>query len=307
MDRLKAIECLVSAVECGTLSKAAEKLQISVAAVSRGVSELESHLGIRLLQRTSRRLVLTEGGNHFYQRGKQLLLDLEEAEAEASQTIAQPTGTLKVNVPVTFGIQHLAPLWPDFLQRYPELRLELSLSDQKVDVLEAGYDLVVRIAALPDSSLIARRIATTHSLLCAAPSYLARVGLPNHPDELSQMQAIGYSYARQRDEWNFQHIHSGQTARVTVPTHMQVNNGDTIRLAALSGMGVILQPSFLVGDDLKAGRLVQLLPEWQGPTYGVYALYPSRKHLSAKVRVLVDYLQHAFGAAAEQDPWCSLA
>ena len=241
------------------------------------------------------------------QRGKQLLLDLEEAEAEASQTTAQPTGTLKVNVPVTFGIQHLAPLWPDFLQRYPELRLELSLSDQKVDVLEAGYDLVVRIAALPDSSLIARRIATTNSLLCAAPSYLARVGLPNHPDELSQMQAIGYSYARQRDEWNFQHIHSGQTARVTVPTHMQVNNGDTIRLAALSGMGVILQPSFLVGDDLKAGRLVQLLPEWQGPTYGVYALYPSRKHLSAKVRVLVDYLQQAFGAAAEQDPWCSLA
>ena len=241
MDRLKAIECLVSAVECGTLSKAAEKLQISVAAVSRGVSELESHLGIRLLQRTSRRLVLTEGGNHFYQRGKQLLLDLEEAEAEASQTTAQPTGTLKVNVPVTFGIQHLAPLWPDFLQRYPELRLELSLSDQKVDVLEAGYDLVVRIAALPDSSLIARRIATTHSLLCAAPSYLARVGLPNHPDELSQMQAIGYSYARQRDEWNFQHIHSGQTARVTVPTHMQVNNGDTIRLAALSGMGVIFE------------------------------------------------------------------
>lgn len=303
MDRLRSIDMFVRAVETGNLSRAAEALQLSPAAVSRGVAELEAHLGIRLLQRSSRRLALTEGGQAFYERAKQILQDLEEAEAVAAATTTQPTGTLKVNAPLTFGIRHLAPLWPRFVASYPAIRLDLSLSDQVVDVLEGGYDLVVRIARLQSTSLVARKLAATRMILCAAPAYLAEHGEPQSPAQLSRHRCLGYSYWTSHDEWEFTAPDGAERIRVRVDSPFRANNGDSLREAALAGVGIALQPSFLVGADVARGELVELLPGYRSLELGIYALMPTRKHLPTKVRVLVDFLIDAFGGAPERDPW----
>ena len=282
----------VAVVEAGSFVAAGEVLRVSKAAVSRGVIELETRLGARLLQRTTRRLSLTEAGRAYYGHCKQILAELDEADRAVGMVTGHPVGRLRVNAPFSFGISHLAPLWGPFMERYPEVDLELTLSDRLVDVVEEGFDVVIRISRLQDSTLVYRRLATTRILLCASPEYLARHGTPATVDEIARHPVIAYSYAAQGDVWRF--TTADGVREVQTRPRMRTNNGDTCRAVALAHQGLVLQPDFLVGADLAHGRLVEVLPECRGPEIGVYAVYPSRKHLSVKIRALVDYLASAF-------------
>jgi len=292
MDRFLEMQTLVAVVDAGSFVKAADSLSLSKAAVSRYVADLEARLGVRLLQRTTRRLSLTEAGQGFYARSKELLAGVDEAEAELTSRSGAASGLLRINAPVTFGILHLAPLWGLFRSQYPDVALDLTLADRVVDLVEDGYDMAIRIATLPSSTLVSKRLASTRMLLCASPAYLAAKGTPLHPRDLALHAVIAYTYWAAKDEWHF----DGPEGTVSVTTRpcIHANNGDTCRAAALAHQGIILQPSFLVGEDLAAGRLVELLPAYRSLEMGIYAVYPSRKHVPPKVRVLVDFLASHF-------------
>jgi DNA-binding transcriptional LysR family regulator len=299
MDRLRAFEVFVTVVSRGSFTRAADVLETSPANVTRYVNELEAHLGTRLLNRTSRRLSLTEGGETFYARCKAILDDVAETEGLVSSASVEPRGRLRINAPVSFGILHLAPLWPEFMHKYPEVELDVALIDRVVDIVDEGYDLAIRISRSGSTSHAARKLATSRNILCASPAYLASYGYPATPADLVEHRCIGYSYAATGDEWQL--IDNERKAHtVKVNCHMHTNNGDTARAAALAGHGVIWQPTFLVGYDLRAGKLVQVLPEYRLPDIDVLALYPSRRHLSAKIRAMIDFLADSFGGVP---PW----
>ena len=292
MDRLEAMRVFVAVVDAGSFVAASDALPMSKAAVSRHVAELEAHLGVRLLNRTTRRLSLTPEGEVFHARCKEVLASVDEAEAEITSRSGEATGLLRVNAPFTFGLLHLAPLWMAFMASHPKLTLDVTLSDRVVDLVEEGFDLAVRIARLPDSSLVSRQIASTRLVLCASPGYLRQHGTPRHPAELAQHQVAAYSLFSMGDNWSF----TGPQGAVTVKVspRLRCNNGDTCRLAALRHQGIVLQPSFLVGPDLQAGALVELMPEYRSIELVVYVVYPSRKFVSPKVRLLIDFLVEAF-------------
>ncbi len=292
MDRLEAMRVFAAVVDAGSFVAASDALPMSKAAVSRHVAELESHLGVRLLNRTTRRLSLTPEGEVFHTRCKEVLASVEEAEAEITSRSGEATGLLRVNAPFTFGLLHLAPLWVAFMANHPKLTLDVTLSDRVVDLVEEGFDIAVRIARLPDSSLVSRQIASTRLVLCASPGYLRQHGTPRHPADLAQHQVAAYSLFSMGDHWSF----TGPQGPVSVKVspRLRCNNGDTCRLAALRHQGIVLQPSFLVGPDLQAGTLVELMPEFRSIELGVYVVYPSRKFVSPKVRLLIDFLVEAF-------------
>jgi len=295
MDRFLEMQTFCAVVDAGSFVKAADVLGVSKAAVSRYVGELEARLGVRLLHRTTRRMSLTEEGTVFDARCRELLSGVEEAEAELSSRSGAARGLLRVNAPVTFGIRHLAPLWATFRDRHPQVRVDVTLSDRVVDLVDEGYDLAIRIATLPSSTLISKRLATTRMVLCASPPYLKSRGVPSHPSDLADHDVIAYSYWSSGDQWPFDGPDG--PVSVTIKPWMHSNNGDTCRAVALAHQGVILQPSFLVGDDLAAGRLVELLPEFRSIELGIYAIYPTRKHVALKVRALIDFLAQQFSAA----------
>ncbi|SDP87989.1 transcriptional regulator, LysR family [Rhodoferax sp. OV413] len=292
MDRFLEMQTFSAVVDAGSFVKAAEVLGLSKAAVSRYVGELEARLGVRLLHRTTRRLSLTEEGQVFHARSKELLAGVDEAEAEVSSRSAAASGLLRINAPVTFGILHLAPLWGVFRRQHPKVSLDITLADRQVDLVEEGYDMAIRIATLPSSTLVSKRLASTRMVVCASPQYLAEHGTPQVPADLAGHAVIAYSYWASKDDWHF----DGPTGPVSVRTQacMHTNSGDTCRAAALAHQGVILQPTFLVGADLAAGSLVQLLPGYQAMEMGIYAVYPTRKHVAPKVRALVDFLAGEF-------------
>jgi DNA-binding transcriptional LysR family regulator len=291
MDRFLEMKTFVAVVDAGSFIGAAEPLGMSKAAVSRHVGDLETRLGVRLLQRTTRRLSLTDEGQSFYTRSKDALALVDEAETEIQSRSLEASGVVRVNAPHTFGVLHLAPLWGPFMDANPRVTLDVTLSDRVVDLVDEGYDLAIRIAALPNSTLISRKLASTRVMLCASPAYLAQVGEPTHPRELAQHQVIAYSYWAGRDEWSF----TGPGGDVVVRTRARLyaNNGDTCLAAALSGQGIILQPSFLVAEHVRAGRLVELMPAYRSIELGIYAVYPTRKQLALKVRRLIDHLADA--------------
>ncbi|MFC3106378.1 LysR family transcriptional regulator [Undibacterium arcticum] len=299
MDRLRALEVFVEVVRKNGFARAADALETSPANVTRYVRDLESHLGTRLLNRSSQKMSLTESGETLFERAKAILDEVAEVELIASSATMQPRGLLRINAPLSFGILHLAPLWPQFLQRYPEVELDIALVDRVVDIVEEGYDLAIRISRTGSTSYAARKLATSHNIVCASPAYLRKNGSPKTPSDLIGHTCIGYSYAATADEWNFTD-ENGHANPVKVSCVMHTNNGDTARAAALAGLGIIWQPSFLIGADLRAGRLVPLLPGYRLPDIDVLAVYPSRRHLSAKVRVMVDFLADAF---KETPPW----
>ena len=288
MDRFQEMRVFAAVVDAGSFVGASDALAMSKPAVSRYVQDLEARLGVRLLQRTTRRLSLTDEGAAFYARCKDVLANVEEAEAEISLRSGEASGLLKVNVPVSFGILHLAPLWTGFMARHPKVTLEITLSDRVVDLVEEGVDVAVRIARLANSSLVSRKIASTRMVVCASPAYLEKHGTPALPADLADHAVLAYSLFSAGDQWEFDGPRGKVTVKVTPRMHS--NSGDTCRAAALGHQGIILQPSFLVGDDLKSGALVQLLPEYLSIALGVYAVYPTRKHLPPKVRLLIDYL-----------------
>ena len=299
MDRLRAMEVFVEVVRKNGFARAADVLDTSPANVTRIISDLESHLGTRLLNRSSRKMSLTESGEALYERAKSIVEEMAEVEAIASSAAMQPRGLLRINAPLSFGILHLAPLWPKFKEMYPEVELEIALIDRVVDIVEEGYDLAIRISRVGSTAHAARKLATSHNIACASPDYLRKHGVPAIPSDLASHNCIVYSYSPTADEWNFMddkgHVHV-----VKVPYTMRTNNGDTARAAALAGTGIIWQPSFIVGADLRAGRLVPVLPGFRLPDIDVLAMYPSRRHLSAKVRVMIDFLVEEF---KDTPPW----
>jgi DNA-binding transcriptional LysR family regulator len=288
MDLLSSMKVFAAVVEAGSFAGAADKLETSRAMTSKQVQKLEEHLGTRLLNRTTRKLSLTETGREFYERCVQILTDVAEAEQVAGQMTSTPRGVLKLTMPLSFGQHRLAGIVGEYAQAYPQVRLDISLSDRKVDIVEEGFDLAIRIGTLPQSDLIARKIGGVRSLICASPAYLAGHGTPVKPADLTKHACLGYTLTGNSGEWRIE----GPGGEVLVPVTgpIRADNGDMLRLAALSGAGVVFQPRFIVADDLAAGRLVRILPEWQSGELGVHAVYPSRRHLSAKVRTLIEFV-----------------
>lgn len=250
MDRFAAMQAFVAVVETGSFVRAGERLGLSATSVSRAVAALEAHLDVRLLYRTTRRVSLTDAGRTYYRYAVDLLADLAEAEAAVSADSRTASGVLRLSAPVTFGVLHLAPLLPRFRQQHPGLTLDLSLDDRITDLVEEGRDLAVRISReLLATTLVARPLTSTQLVVCAAPSYLARFGAPQSPEELGRHQCLLYSYADQAGQWAFR-APDGSVHHVAVKGVMIANNGDVLRLAALAGEGIVVQPSFIVGDDL---------------------------------------------------------
>jgi len=292
MDRFDEMRTFAAVVDAGSFVRAAEALQVSKTAVSRLVADLEARLGVRLLHRTTRRLSLTAEGELFHARCRELLAGVDEAEAEVTAGASEAVGLLRLNVPVSFGLLHLAPLWPAFLQQHPRVTLDVTLSDRIVDLVDEGYDLAVRIARLPASTLVSRKLSATRLVLCASPEYLRRHGGPSHPEEIAQHTVFTYTLLATGDTWNFDGPQGPVSVKVT-PV-MRSNSGDTCCAAALQHQGIVLQPSFMVGQHLRSGALVEILPEYRSLELGVYAVYASRRHVLPKVRVLIDFLVEAF-------------
>jgi DNA-binding transcriptional LysR family regulator len=293
MDRLRAFEVFAAVVGQGSFTRAADKLETSPANVTRYVNELEEMLGARLLNRTSRRLSLTETGKTLYDRALSILEEVAETEAIASSAAMQPRGRLRINAPLSFGILHLAPLWPRFMARYPDIELDISLVDRLVDLVDEGFDLAVRISRGGSPSLISRKIAAIRHFVCASPEYVAKHGAPQTPDDIRSHPCIAYAYSASADEWRLLDK-DGKLHTVPVTNIFHTNNGETASAAALAGLGLFLQPTFLIGDLLRQGRLVRLLPDYHAPETDVLAVYPSRRYVSAKVRVMVDFLVEEF-------------
>jgi DNA-binding transcriptional LysR family regulator len=292
MDKFQEMQSFVAVVDAGSFVGAADALDTSKAAVSRHVAELEQRLGVRLLNRTTRKLSLTDDGQTFYHQCTEIIAALDDAESELSSRSAVASGLVRISAPVTFGILHLAPLWGVFLNKHPKVTLDVSLSDRSVDLVEDGFDLAIRVSRTPQPNLIARKLASTRMVLCASPKYLKKHGTPKRPQDLTGHDVISYSYWHTRDEWEF----TGPDGPISVKTHprLHANSGDTCRAAALQHQGIIFQPSFLVYDDLRSGYLKEILPNYPSADLGIYAIYSSRRQLPLKLRHLIDFLADAF-------------
>jgi DNA-binding transcriptional LysR family regulator len=301
MDRVTSLSVFVKVVEGSSFAAAARHFGLSPAMVSKHIVSLEERLGARLLNRTTRQVSPTEIGREFYERSTRILADLDEAEQAASALQATPKGLLRLNGPLSFGIRHLAPANIDYLAACPEAAIDVTLSDRVVDLVDEGFDLAIRIARLADSSLIARRITPCRIVACAAPAYLKKHGAPRRPADLTAHNCLGYSYAALRNEWRFTGPDGAESVRIA--GRLNANNGDVLRLAALRGEGIVIQPTFLIGDDLASGELVSILPGFVPDELVIQAVYPHSRHLSVKVRSFIDFLVARFGQDPEWDRW----
>ncbi|MBF0182215.1 MAG: LysR family transcriptional regulator [Magnetococcales bacterium] len=294
MDRLQWMETFVKVAETGHFSGAARGLGLSKAAVSKYVGALEERLGTQLIHRTTRRLSLTREGEEYLTRCRRILEEIVEAEASVGEMRASPRGVLRVNGPMSFGHLHLAPAIADFLARYPDIQVECALNDRYVGVVEEGWDVVVRIGTLEDSTLIARRLAPVRLALCASPGYFALHGVPDQPEALSAHHCLGYSYAAEGNVWRFIGP-EGRTARVAFSSRLRVNNGDAIRKVLLQGLGLAVMPTFIVGGDLQSGVLRAAMTDWRCEESTIWAVCPPSRRLSAKTRAFIDFLIGRFG------------
>lgn len=293
MDRLSAMRVFSQVVDSGSFAKAADRLGLSTSAASRQVAELEAHLQTRLLNRTTRRVSLTESGRTFHARAVQLLADLEEAEQEAARATVVPRGTIRLTAAVTLGVRHLAPLIAAFLSRHPGVAFDVSLSDRIVDLVEEGFDLAIRVGASGPETLVGRKLGETRLIACASPDYLAAHGTPRVPEDLERHNCFTYEYVSPREHWRFRDP-SGAERVVRVGGSLHSNNGELHAEAAAGGIGIAFEPDMIVEPYLRAGRVVTLLADFLPPPMPIYAVYPSRKHLSAKVRLFVDFLLERF-------------
>ncbi|HKO89008.1 MAG TPA: LysR family transcriptional regulator [Burkholderiales bacterium] len=294
MDRLQAMEVFARVVETGNFTRAAERLRLPKATVTTLVQNLESHLGTKLLNRTTRRVNVTADGAAYYERCLRILSEVEETEQALSRTSATAKGRLRVDVPGSFGRYILMPALGEFFARYPDIRLELGCSDRPVDLLEEGVDCVVRGGDVHDTSLVARRVADCEFVTCAHIDYIERHGMPHHPSDLERHQCINYFSAKTGKifEWNFNR--GGERIVMPVQGNIAVNDGDAYLAAGLSGLGVMQAPLMQVGKKLATGQLIRLLPEWSIDPLPVWVMYPQNRHLSAKVRVFVDWVAEMF-------------
>ena len=293
MDTLEGMRTFAAVVAEGSFSKAAERLDRSPQLVSKYVAQLEARLGVRLLNRSTRRLSITEAGQAYFDRCQGIVAEVDELEDAVGNMTETLSGVLRINAPMTFGMHHLTPAIAKFQDTHPDLRVDLALDDRVVDIVSEGFDLAIRIADLETSSLIARRLAPIHLVVCGSPAYLEKHGAPATPQELVNHECLGYTYSSDRDRWRFASARGDE--EVQVNGRFCANNGDALRTAALAGHGLILQPTFIVGDDLRSGKLVRVMPGYAVAPLNVYAVYAHRQYLSNKVRAFVEFLGDAFG------------
>ncbi|WP_442755065.1 LysR family transcriptional regulator [Methylocystis sp. JAN1] len=297
MDKLSAMNIFAKVVAHGGLSEAGRRLGLTRSAVSKAVMELERTLDTRLLDRTTRSIRPTEAGLAYYERCVEILGAVAETEAEVSRLHAEPRGLLRINAPVSFGAAYLAPAVADFMTLYPNVDVQFTVNDRFVDPIEEGFDVTIRIAELADSSLIARKLAFARRALVASPEYLATHGVPGKPEDLVRHRCLVYGHAAAAPKWRLRR--EGREIAVPVAPRLTSNIGETLRAAALAGQGVAKLPSFLFAEDVAAGRLVTLLPDYPPTELGVYALYAPNRYLAAKTRLLIDHLAERFRGAPE--------
>ena len=282
-----------SVVENNSLAGAARLLNVSPSVVSKQLSALEDRLGVRLLNRTTRRISVTEEGKAYYERSKRIIADVNEAEIAVTQTHSAPQGLLKITAPFTFSHRHLTPHLPKFLALYPDVEIHVQVSDRVVDLVDEGIDLAIRIAHLKDSSLIARRLTANHRSIVATPEYLSKNGTPKHPEELAQHQLVTWPPGNPINDWHF--LIDGVERTIKAKGSICVNNGDSILSTVLAGGGLSMMQSFMAGEYIKSRRLVPVLEDFVREDIPIFAVYPSSRHLSPKVRVFVDFLLEIYG------------
>ena len=284
----------VQLVDSGSATKAASVRGLAVSAISRRMKELEARLGVQLLNRTTRTMSLTDEGRSFYDRAVQILSDLKDAEDEVMQTGGALSGVLKVAAPVSFGVAHLSPAISAFMHAHPEITIRLDMSDRRVDLVEDGFDLAIRIGALKDSSLIARKIGAFRHVVCAAPSFFAARAVPERPEDIEGWPGLCYGNLQHPEVWTYSGPNEKQ-GNVTVEPRLIANNGDALREAAIAGHGILCEPSFIVHGAVERGLLQPILTEYRWYDMAIYAVYPPTRHLSRRVRRLIDFLSGRFG------------
>ncbi len=302
MDKLKSLMVFMRSAQSGSFSEAARQLGMAPSAVSRAVLRLEDNLGVRLLQRTTRSLTLTEDGNRFYQRLGQILDDLEEAEIEVKQSQSTPTGTLRLDLSFTFGKMHIAPTLLQFATQYPQLNLNVSFNDRLIDLINEGIDATVRIGMSTSSRLIMRHLATAHYITCAAPQYLAQYGTPTTLTELLQHRCVNFIYpqTRQQPTWKFEQ--DGKSIDLDVDSYLQFDNSEVILEAVIQGAGVVQLPKFIAAKALARGDLQPILQSYVSQVgLPIAVLYPQKRYLLAKVRVFVEFMTELIAALKRVD------
>lgn len=302
MDRWTEIELFVQVAETGSLSRAAEALNLSNASASRHLAALEDRLGARLVERNTRRLYLTDTGQEFFQRARNILTDLRDAESDVNAAALNPTGVLRVTASLSFCLHHIAPLLREFTERYPNVTVQVEAANRYLDIIDNNIDVAIRTREVePDSNITIRRLGETRRVLAASPGYLAKHGFPRTLDDLQKHKLLIYLHANNPHELRF----TRGTEQRTVSVHglLETNDGQIVRTAALDGMGILIQPVYIVYDDIVAGRLVPVLDDWDLPHLTINLAYPSRKHLSAKVRAFIDFMAGHFARMDYERKW----
>ena len=293
MNRFENMDTFIRVVEAGSISAAADRLGVAKSAVSRRLKELEKHLGVELFHRTTRQMNLTDTGRAFYHQAVRILDDVLEAEIATSQAHGTLKGSLKIALPSSFGLMHMGPVINDFLKENPQVEFDLDFNDREVDLIQEGFDLAIRIANLPDSSLIARRFAPVKTVICASPDYLKQMGAPRSPDDLIEHQCLVYSLLRDFEYWHLTDAR-GNEIKTRIHPYLKASTGEFLRDAAVEGRGIILVPTFIVYKEIESGALVPLLNEYSTSQINAYAIYPQTRHLSQRVRTFVDFLVSRF-------------
>ena len=288
MDRLDAMQLFVRVAELGSFAGAAQQLGVARSVVTRQIAGLEAHLGVKLMARSTRRLTLTSAGTAYLEKCRVILNLVEAAEIGVAEERQTPRGNIRISLPLSFGLQRLAPLLLDFSQRYPEVALDMDYSDRRVNLIEEGIDLSIRVTRRLDAGDVARRIGTSRMRVLASPDYLSRHGQPAHPAELAHHVCLGYTNAGAATTWQF--VVDGQLENFPIRSRINANNGDVLTEAAAQGLGIACQPDFIAGSFIAAGRVVEILVDYPGPELGIYAMLPSNRHIPHRVRVLMDFL-----------------
>lgn len=303
MNTLEGMNFLVEAVDGGSFSAAGRRLGLAPSSIARGIGALENELGVRLLNRTTRSLSLTEAGRLYHERAQRILAEVEETSLSITQLEANPRGTLRLNVPSAFGRAHIAPMLPEFLSTFPDVMIDLSMTDAFIDPVEEGIDLVIRIGELKDSSLVARKLAPNKRVICAAPDYFEQHGRPSIPDDLRGHNCLIYKRGNDRVIWHLRDG-GGTTHDIAITGDVQTNNTEALRAIVLGGQGIAILPTWFVGDDVRGGRLEIVFEDYTvSPTAldtNIYAVFPYNRHLSPKVRAFVDALLERF---TPTPPW----